>query len=89
MDGVPAGGAAEQVAERGRDPAVSLGAPSRSEQQLQVPEQQDAGLQGVGPPERRGQLGLGRGRSVGTQGHTVHLDAHSSSKPRDVSLLTR
>lgn len=71
----PAGGAAEQLAERRRDSAVVLGAASRSEEELQVPEQQDARLHGAGPLEHRRQLHLGGCRSVSTHAHTVHLHA--------------
>lgn len=70
----PGGGAVQQLAERRLDPAVLLGRPFVSEQQLQVPEQQDAGPQGVGPLKHRRQLRLGGCGAVGAHAHTVHLD---------------
>lgn len=69
----PAGGAADQLAERHHDPAVLLATTSRSEQELQVPEQQHAGLHAVGPSKHRGQLCLTRRRRVRTHTRTVHL----------------
>ncbi len=69
----PGGGTAEQLTERSGDPAVLFGATSRFEQQLQVPEQQDAGLQGISPLKHRAQLHLRGCRSVSTHTHTVHL----------------
>lgn len=79
--GSPAGGAAEQLAERRLDPAVLIAAPSRTQQELQVPEQQDAGLQGVCTLKHRTQLHLRGCRSVSTHAHTVHLQQETGSTP--------
>ncbi len=70
----------EQLAERRLDSAILLGATSRSEQELQVPEQQDARLQGVGPLKHRRQLHLRGCRSVSTHTHTVHLHTGNNRK---------
>lgn len=69
----PGGGAAEQLTQSRLHPAIILSCTSSSEQELQVSEQQDAGLQGFGSLERRLQLRLNGGGSVCAHGDTIHL----------------
>jgi len=78
----PAGGAAEQAAERGVDSAVLPGVAAATEQQLQVAQQQDARTQRLGTPERRRQLRLRGRRRVGAHGDAVHLHTGNNRKGR-------
>lgn len=61
------------------DSGIVLGGPPRSEQELQVPEQQNAGLQAISPLKHRCQLHLRGCRGVGTEAHTVHLHTHTDT----------